>query len=264
MLRPYAVLRCLTDRETMDEQDLRTRLEMVLSRMAAAARRVGRRPEDVELVAVSKTVAADRVAALARLGVRRFGENRVEEAAEKLPTVAALLGEEAYHARRWCLIGHLQSRKAARALQLFDELHAVDTVALATRLDGLAAAAGRRLPILVEVNVSGEEAKYGLAAGGWPEQPEQSARLYDAVEAMVGLPHLEVQGLMTVAPLVANLEAVRPVFRRLRALRDELARRWPAHLWPHLSMGMSDDYEVAIEEGATMVRLGRALFGPRE
>lgn len=245
------------------EQQLQERLAAVREQVAAAARRAGRQPENVEIVAVSKTVPAERVAALARLGVRRFGENRVQEAADKLPAIEALLGEAAYHERRWCMVGHLQSRKAARAVALFDEIHSLDSARLALRLERLAAAQGRQLPVLLEVNVSGEEAKYGLDAAGWPDDREQSARLYAAIETMLALPHLEVQGLMTVAPLAADPEAVRPVFARLRALREELARRWQAHPWPHLSMGMSDDFVVAVEEGATMVRLGRALFGPR-
>jgi len=238
------------------EQDLEMRLDGVRRRMAAAARRAGRQPEEVELMAVTKTVAAERVAALARLGVRYFGENRVEEASGKLPVLRELLGTAAYAGKRWCLVGHLQSRKAAAAVELFDEVHSVDSVRLAQRLDRLAAARGRVLPVLVEINVSGEATKYGLPLA-------QPADLYAAIEAMLALAHLEVQGLMTVAPLVADPEQVRPVFRSLRQLRDDLARRWPAQPWRHLSMGMSDDFEVAIEEGATMVRLGRALFGPR-
>jgi len=238
------------------EHDLRTHLDSVRERIAAAARRAGRQPEEIELVAVSKTVAPERIAALARLGVRYFGENRVEEASAKLPALQALLGPEAYASKRWCLIGHLQSRKAAQAVGLFDEIHSLDSLGLAQRLDRLAAAHGRALPVLIEVNVSGEASKYGLPLA-------QPAALYGAIEAMLTLGHLEIQGLMTVAPLVADPEEVRLVFRRLRELRDDLARRWPARPWHHLSMGMSDDFEVAVEEGATMVRLGRALFGPR-
>ncbi len=238
------------------EQDLQTRLEVVLERVAAAARRVQRQPEEIQVMAVAKTVAAERVAALARLGVRYFGENRVEEAAAKLPAVQALLGPAAYASKRWCMVGHLQSRKAAQAVALFDEVHSLDSTRLAERLDRLAAARGKRLAVLIEVNVSGEASKYGLRL-------DPPAALYAAIEAMLALPHLEVQGLMTVAPLAADPEEARPVFRRLRELRDDLARRWPGPEWQHLSMGMSDDYEVAIEEGATIVRLGRALFGPR-
>jgi len=245
------------------EQDLRARLDAVLSKAAAAARRAGRQPEEVRLVAVSKTVGAASVAALARLGVRCIGENRVEEAEEKIPAVQDLLGPAASAALRWCLVGHLQSRKAARAVRLFDEIHSVDSVRLAARLERLLASQGGPLPILLEANISGEASKYGLDAGAWPGDAERSARLYAEIEAILNLKHLAVQGLMTVAPLVANAEAVRPVFRRLRELRDALARRWPEHRWQELSMGMSDDYEVAIEEGATMVRLGRAIFGPR-
>jgi len=245
------------------EQDLRARLDAVYGRIAAAARRAGREPGAVTLIAVSKTVPAEAVAALAGLGVCYFGENRVEEAERKLPAIQALLGREAFRARRWCLVGHLQSRKAARAVELFDELHSVDSARLAACLDRLASARDESLPILLEVNISGEQAKYGLAAGAWPDDPEQKDRLYADIEAILGLTHIAVRGLMTVAPLAADPELVRPVFGRLRQLRDALARRWPAHPWQELSMGMSDDYEVAIEEGATMVRLGRAIFGPR-
>ena len=245
------------------EQELEARLKTVQHDIAAAASRAGRRPEEVRLIAVSKTVPASRVVALARLGVRHFGENRVEEAEGKLPAIEALMGAEAFAAQRWYLVGHLQRRKARRAVELFDEIHSVDTVRLAARLDRLLARRERRLPVLLEVNISGEASKYGLAAGAWPDDPEQSASLYAQIEDILRLQHLEVQGLMTIAPLVPDPEAVRPVFRRLRELRDALAGRWPEHPWLELSMGMSDDYEVAIEEGATMVRLGRALFGPR-
>jgi pyridoxal phosphate enzyme (YggS family) len=245
------------------EEHLQARLEIVLERVATAAARAGRRPEEVQLVAVSKTVPAERVAALAHLGVRCFGENRVEEAEEKLPTIRALLGPEAYEAQRWCLVGHLQSRKAARALHIFDEIHSVDSLRLAARLDRHLADREQPLPVLLEINVSGEAAKYGLPAGGWPGDPEQVSALYEQIEAILALRRLAVQGLMTVAPLVPDPEAVRPVFWRLRELRDALARRWPEHPWQELSMGMSDDYEVAIEEGATMIRLGRAIYGSR-
>jgi len=238
------------------EQDLLRRLNSVRERIAAAAVRAGRRPEEIELMAVTKTVEAERVAALARLGVRYFGENRVEEASAKLPVLRTLLGAPHYSSKRWCLVGHLQSRKAAQAVELFDEIHSLDSVRLAQRLDRLAAARGKTLPVLIEVNVSGEATKYGLPLA-------QPAALYSAIEAILALRHLQVQGLMTVAPLAADPEEVRPVFRRLRELRDDLACRWPGQPWHHLSMGMSDDFEVAIEEGATMVRLGRALFGPR-
>lgn len=247
----------------MDNTELQQRLEQVHRRIAAAAHRAGRYPQDVHIVAVSKTVPAERVAALAELGVTCFGENRVEEAEVKLPMIRELLGEEVFRAQRWCLVGHLQSRKAARAVQIFDEMHAVDSVHLAERLDRLAAMRAERLPIFLEINISGEESKYGLPASRWPDDAEQSAALLRAIEAIVALPHLAVRGLMTVAPLAPDAEMVRPVFRRLRQLYEALASRWPEQPWSELSMGMSDDYEVAIEEGATMIRLGRALFGPR-
>ncbi len=245
------------------EQELRERLESVRSRIAAAAQRAGRAPEDVRLVAVSKTVPAERVAALARLGVDCFGENRVEEAVDKLPQIREILGPEAYDRLRWCLIGHLQSRKVHQAVTLFDEIHSLDSLRLAMRLDRQAADLERPLPVLLEINISGEASKFGLPAGRWPEDAGQSAALYADIEAILALPHLAVQGLMTIAPLVADPEQARPFFRRLRQLRDALRGRFPEGAWRELSMGMSDDYEVAIEEGSTMVRLGRALFGPR-
>jgi pyridoxal phosphate enzyme (YggS family) len=154
------------------------------------------------------------------------------------------------------MVGHLQSRKARNAVACFDILHSLDSIKLARRLDRLAAEQGKVMPVLLEVNVSGEASKYGFPLS-------EQAVLEDAVAQVVALPHLCVEGLMTVAFIARDPQEVRPVFVRLRSLRGRLATQFPGSEWTHLSMGMTDDFEVAIEEGATMVRIGRAIFGPR-
>lgn len=229
----------------MDE--LSERIRQVRAQIAEAAARSGRSAEAVTLVAVTKTVPVERVRQAYELGLRVFGENRVQEAREKVGALAAL---PAIH---WHLIGHLQTNKVARAVELFEMVQSVDSARLAEALNKQMEARSKRLPVLLEVNVGGEASKEGV-------KPEELAQL---AELVVRLPHLEVQGLMTVAPYSPEPEVVRPVFRRLRGLRDEMRERFPGTEWPHLSMGMSEDYVVAIEEGATMIRLGRALFGER-
>ena len=220
-------------------------LEEVRGRIRAAAARSGRKPEDVVLVGVTKTVEVERVREAVGLGLTDLGENRVQEAQAK---IAALGRDRA----RWHLIGHLQRNKAARAIGLFDRVHSVDDVDLAESLSRHAVAAGRALPVLVEVNVSGEATKFGVAPG----------MLGPLLERVATLPGLRLDGLMTVGAPVGDAEEARPAFARLRALRDEAERRLGRRL-PELSMGMSGDFEVAVEEGSTMVRVGSALFGAR-
>ena len=214
------------------------RLSGVHARIEAACSRAGRSPDDVTLVGVTKGFPAEVVAEAVAAGLEDVGENRVQEAAEK---IAAL------HARgvcpRWHLIGHLQTNKAKTALELFAILHSVDSLRLAQELSRRT---DKPLAVLIEVNVAQEANKFGFTPQELPA----------ALTAVSALPHLDVRGLMTVAPQSADPEAVRPVFRRLRELRDDAGLR-------ELSMGMTDDFEVAIEEGATMVRVGRAIFGPR-
>jgi len=236
-------------------RDVRTNIERVEERIAAACARAGRKRAEVTLVAVSKTRPAAEILAAYRCGLRHFGENRVEEAEEKLPQLASQWGADR---PTWHLIGHLQSRKARTAVDLFDIVHSVDSLHLATRLDRFAAEAGTRLPILLEVNISGEETKFGWAA----THADERAALIEQVQALVGLTHLEVRGLMTMAPLVEDAEQTRPVFRALRQLRDALRAQATFSQWDELSMGMTNDYPVAIEEGATLIRVGRAIFGP--
>ncbi len=245
------------------DQTLPGRISKVQERIFAAARRAGRDPSEVTLVAVSKTQPPEVVAAAHRAGLRLFGENRVEEAGPKAIAVAELVAPQTEPA--WHMIGHIQSRKAANVLPWASMIHSIDSLRLASRLSNALQAsivgAGRPtnaaqqgLPILLEINVSGEESKYGLSPVEAPA----------AVEAIAALPNLQIEGLMTMAPIVPDPELARPTFAALRRLRDQLARRFPALSWRHLSMGMTDDFEVAIEEGATLVRIGRAIFEARE
>jgi PLP dependent protein len=237
------------------------RIDIVRDRIASAAQRAGRQPDEVTLIAVTKTHPARLVAQAFAAGVCDVGENRVQEAAEKI----ALMSAE--RARmRWHLIGHLQRNKAKQAAANFDMVHSLDSLRLAETLsyqvESQSLAGQRRLPVLLQVNVSGEASKEGFALPGGVDSPDLSVFLAE-VEPILALPHLEVQGLMTIAPWGDDPEAARPTFRTLRLVRDMLARRFPQIDWRHLSMGMTDDFEVAVEEGATLVRVGRAIFGSR-
>jgi pyridoxal phosphate enzyme (YggS family) len=225
------------------------RRDAILEAIAAAASRSGRRAEDVALMAVTKTHPADVVRIAARAGISRFGENRVQEGGAK---IEALRGE--FPHLEWRLIGPLQTNKAKAALQWFRVVETLDRERLAQRLESLLQAdgGGRVLPVLIEVNVGGEESKSGAA-------PAEAERLLDAALAC---PHLEVRGLMTVPPYDDDPEKSRPHFAALRELRDRLARSSGRAL-PELSMGMSHDFAVAVEEGATEVRVGTALLGGR-
>ncbi len=224
---------------------LRSRRAEVLARIADACARAGRDPAGVSLVAVSKTVPVERLRAAVEAGLTVLGENRVQEAAAKVPLVAGAA---------WHLVGPLQSNKARRAVELFEMIETVDSVELARRLDRIAGEIrpGAPLPILIEVNVDRDPAKAGLL-------PET---LGEALGRIVELPSLRPVGLMTIGRLVADGGDARPTFAALRELSVRLRATWPA-LGPELSMGMTDDYPVAVEEGATIVRVGRALFGER-
>jgi pyridoxal phosphate enzyme (YggS family) len=219
------------------------RLASVRAGIAAAVARSGRSPEAVTLVAVSKTISVEGIREALSAGVRILGENRVQEAREKIALLPGLAS--------WHLIGHLQSNKAKLAVQLFDCIHSLDSVRLAEDLDRHAEATGKIQRCLIEVNV-GEEAQ----KSGAPE-----AEVRQILEAARRLPHLTVEGLMAVPPFLDDPEDVRPFFRRLRRLRDTL--RQEGFSLEVLSMGMTHDFEVAVEEGATLVRIGTALFGPR-
>jgi PLP dependent protein len=224
---------------------IRARLEAVRSRIQRACERAGRPTDSVILVGASKTVPVETLREFVTLGLTDLGENRVQEAA---PKVAALGDAEI----RWHMIGHLQRNKTGRAVELFGRVHGVDDHDLASALSTRAIAAGRVLPVLVEVNVSGEATKHGI-------EPD---RLEDLIARMRSLPGLAVDGLMTVGRPVERAEDARGDFVRLRTLRDRVAAATGLAL-PELSMGMSADFEVAIQEGATFVRVGTALFGAR-
>ena len=224
--------------------DLEENFRKVRERIEAACARANRNPNDVTLVAVSKSQPPEAVRAAVDLGQLIFGENRVQEAKAKIP----LCPERA----RWHMIGHLQSNKARDAATLFDMVQSVDSLHLAQELEKWADKEAKTLPVLLEVNVAGESSKFGY-------KPEAILREFAQIN---DLRHLELHGLMTIAPYTTDAEKVRPVFRKLREIKSQCEQVLGAPL-QHLSMGMSGDFEVAIEEGATIVRIGTALFGPR-
>jgi len=245
-----------------DPQRIRERAGEVRGRIAAAAARAGRSSDEITLVAVTKTWPAELVVAAYGAGLRHFGENRPEELAAKRPLVEAALGPDV--GITWHLIGTLQSRKTELAAAHADVFHALDREKIARRLAASLRAAGRVLPVFVEVNLSGEASKSGLTMTQWEEDATQRAALRTLLVALQESAVLPPVGLMTMAPWDAPPDDIRAVFRRGRLLAEWLAGERPDAPRPALSMGMTDDYEIAIEEGATHVRVGRALFGERE
>ncbi|HEV2417773.1 MAG TPA: YggS family pyridoxal phosphate-dependent enzyme [Terriglobia bacterium] len=225
--------------------NIQENVDRVRERMAAACARSGRQQDDVRLIAVSKMFPAEQIHAAYVAGLRDFGENRVQEAATKRLALQDL-------GITWHLIGHLQSNKATRALELFDWIHSVDSAGLAAKLDRAAATTGKRLPILLEVNLGGEASKSGVAE-------EEAASVAAALHKYS---NLDLRGLMTIPPFFEYPEQTRPYFRRLRELAQKLRGPGAGNM-TELSMGMSHDFEVAIEEGATMIRVGTAIFGAR-
>jgi len=225
------------------------RLLAVRERIQRAAERSGRDPATVTLIAVSKTVPVPRVAAMAAAGQQVFGENRVQEAAAKIP---AIRDEWGGHPLTWRLVGHLQRNKVKPALDIFHHLDSIDSFRLLEAVSKEAQQRGRTVPVLLQFNCSGEETKGGFEPGDWE-------RVVEEIPVHTGV---RVQGLMTIGPLAPDPEAARPAFRMLRRLREEMGERLGRPL-PDLSMGMSGDLEVGIGEGATLVRVGTALFGPR-
>jgi pyridoxal phosphate enzyme (YggS family) len=230
---------------------MRENIAAVQEQIAAAAKRSGRSPSDVALMAVTKTHPPDRIREAYGSGLRLFGENRVQEFSAKAGTLADLVDAE------WHMIGHLQTNKAAKAVDFFSAVDSVDSAKLAEKLDAAARPLNKQLQVLIEVNVGGEAAKSGVD----PDSPE----LEDLLKAAPRLEALHVRGLMTVPPFTKDPEGARPYFRKLRVLRDQIAsRKLPAITTEILSMGMSHDFAVAIEEGSTCLRVGTAIFGERE
>lgn len=219
--------------------DIVVRLYELNRRIAQACQRASRSPDEITIVAVTKGVEPPTIVEAFKLGVRHFGENRVQEAEGKIAQLSRLEPHPIWH-----MVGHLQSNKVKAAVALFDIIHSIDSVRLA---ELISLHTQKRLPVLLQVNISGETSKHGFSL----------AEIAQAVEALCRLPKIEIKGLMTIAPVVSLAEDARPIFRKLRELRDSLGLE-------HLSMGMTDDFEIAVEEGATMVRIGRAIFGERQ
>lgn len=243
--------------DAVKEDLIRERYYQALERIEKTARRAGRDPSEVRLVVVTKGHPVHHVQAVIEAGAKILGENYAEEAVEKIDGLSreyppGVLVE-------WHMIGHVQSRKAKLVSEHFSYLHSLDSVKLAHRLDRFSGDAGRKLPVLLECNVSGEASKYGLPAFDEREWDH----LLPQIEEILALPHLQVRGLMTMAPFLPAAEDARPYFRRLRQLLEYLRAKFPGADWQELSMGMSADFEPAIEEGATLVRIGTAIMGER-
>jgi pyridoxal phosphate enzyme (YggS family) len=218
--------------------------DLIQQRIRVACDRAGRAPDSVTLLAVSKTHPAETIREAAGCGQLLFGENKIQESKAKIPLCSGKC--------RWHFIGHLQSNKVRDAVELFEMIQGVDSLALAREISRRCEQAAKRMPILLEVNVAGEASKFGY-------KPEQ---LLAELNELNALPKIEIHGLMAIPPYTTEPEKARPYFRRLRELRERAESSLGAPL-PHLSMGMSGDFEIAIEEGATLVRIGTALFGPR-
>lgn len=252
---PYPSISPLGEKGGMKTMSIAENIARIETEVAAACRRAMRPRESVQLMAVSKTHPAASIAEAFACGVRLFGENRVQEFAGKraaLQAAGMFAGPQpaAFHC-----IGPVQTNKAARAAEIFDAVDSVDSLHLAQRLDQAASSARKRLSILIEIKLSDEPSKHGLAP--------DAAELHQLLEHLPEFKNLHMRGLMTIPPYAEDLEQVRPYFRQLRELRESLAQRYPALVFDQLSMGMSHDFSVAIEEGSTLVRIGTAIFGAR-
>lgn len=236
---------------TVDE--IKKNIQIVQDKIAIAAQKGGRSAEEVRLVVVTKTHPVDIVQKAVEAGARLLGENYAEEG------IAKKAGLISQFVLQWHMIGHIQSRKARQVVEQYDYIHSLDSVKLAKKISGFAVEVQRNLPVLLECNVSGEESKFGFMV--W-EESRWDALLPD-IEQIVDLPHVNISGLMTMAPYYDSPEQARPVFRKLMKFREYLSRKFPQSSWQELSMGMSADYEIAIQEGATMVRIGQAILGSR-
>lgn len=236
-------------------EEIADNIQQVRQRITAACERADRSPDEVMLVAVTKKMPLEDVHAAYQAGISDFGENRIEEAMLKIPQA------KDYH---WHMIGHIQSRKAREVVNAgFVLIHSLDDLKLAQRYNQFSIECGLVLPVLLEVNVSGEDSKSGWRLHHWENAASYRAEFWHDVELMQTLPGLQIAGLMTMAPWSDDPEQARPVFQNLARLREALSQDFLSIEWTHLSMGMTDDFEVAIEEGATIIRIGRAIFGER-
>jgi pyridoxal phosphate enzyme (YggS family) len=234
-------------------------LQSVHEIISLACERSGRDVHDVTLVAVSKKKPAELILEAVSLGVQHFGENRVEEAITKIPAVNAATDKSII----WHMVGHIQGRKAADIPSLFSVVHSIDSVKLARRLSQQVGSQDKKLNALLQINISGETSKSGFDAFGWNGDADKRAKLWGQLQECLAVPCINFVGLMTMAPIVSDIEDTRSFFAGLFELRSALENSLEVSL-PELSMGMTDDYAVAIEEGATLVRIGRAIFGERD
>lgn len=248
--------------ESEGQEKLIARLTEVRERIALAAQRAGRDTRDITLVAVTKTWPVEVIAAAYQAGILQVGENRAEELSQKKQQLIDLLPEAAD--LTWHQIGTLQSRKTSLVAENADVFHALDRLKIARRLSQRLSELGRTLPVFLEVNLSGEATKSGFLANDWEEDATQRENLRNVIEAIALLPGLDLQGLMTMAPWGVEETLVRSVFSRTRLLAEWLQQALPQLPLDQLSMGMTDDFEIAIEEGATFIRVGRAIFGSRD
>ena len=235
------------------KQELKIRYETVRGKIERSSQSTGRTAEIIRLVVVTKTHPLERIKDVIEVGIRELGENYAEEAVEKIEAIGPIEG------LNWHMIGHIQSRKADLVAKKFNFIHSLDNYKLAQRLDRFASEYNRVLPVLLECNVSGEESKFGYRTydkANW-------TAFFPEVERIAQLPHLQIEGLMTMPPLYEDAEKTRPYFKLLREFRDFLAGKFPAIIWKELSMGTSADYQAAVEEGATIIRVGTAIMGPR-
>lgn len=234
-------------------------LKEVHEKIASACAKANRSADDVTLVAISKKMPVADILEAIEAGQQHFGENRVEESMEKIPEINNQLSVPL----TWHMVGHIQSRKAKEIVTLFDMIQSLDSVKLAQKLSRLGAEHDQNINVLLEVNVSGEEAKDGFNGYNWRSDGQIKDRLWKEFHDIVTLPNITICGLMTMAPFVDNMELIRPVFAELFALREELSNSFGLAM-PELSMGMTNDFQIAIEEGATLIRVGRAIFGERQ
>ncbi len=247
------------------QTEILAKVAAVNDRIQAAARRAGREAKAVTLVAVTKTHPLETVIAAYQAGLRHFGENRVFERGKVAEFKQWLADHPDGERATWHFIGHLQSRQVGDALGLYQLIHSVDSLKLARRIDRLAER--EHVPpieVLLQCNMSGEESKSGFDLSRWTKTPAQLDDLLALIAQVSRLKRIKIRGLMTMAPIVADAEETRPIFRNLARLQSRLQQERPDLDWGHLSMGMTDDFEVAIEEGATLVRVGRAVFGERQ